>query len=475
MRSLALSTSEDVRLPADPDLRLGTPIARADRPLAREVWRLAWPAITHMLLVTMVFLVDRVLLGHHSSAALASLQISSILVWTLYSVFTAFSAGTLAVTARSVGERNPDAAALASLVSLGFSLVLGLAVTGVVLAGLGRVLPIVFPEAGREVLSDARGYLAIVLPCMPAAFVEASAAASLQAAGDTKTPLRAGIVANLLNLAMSSVLVFGLFGFPRMGVRGAAIGTATAMVVQAAVLLRALFASSSPLSLRGAVAHLPLRGRETFARLFRVSLPAYFEKVVYNGGYLLFVIVIARLGEAAMAANQAMVSIEAVCFLSADGFGIAAGALVAQKLGAGRKGEAAEVAAIATRMAIGLLSTCGLVFLLLPRFLMLAFNGDPEIIAMGTSALYVTALAQPFMAYAMVIRMALRGAGATSTVLVVTLLGTFLVRLPIAYLAAVELHWGLTGIWAASTADWVVEAALLLTIFRRGAWKNSEV
>jgi Na+-driven multidrug efflux pump len=106
---------------------------------------------------------------------------------------------------------------------------------------------------------------------------------------------------------------------------------------------------------------------------------------------------------------------------------------------------------------------------------MLAFNGDPEIIAMGTSALYVTALAQPFMAYAMVIRMALRGAGATSTVLVVTLLGTFLVRLPIAYLAAVELHWGLTGIWAASTADWVVEAALLLTIFRRGAWKNSEV
>ena len=60
-------------------------------------------------------------------------------------------------------------------------------------------------------------------------------------------------------------------------------------------------------------------------------------------------------------------------------------------------------------------------------------------------------------------------------VLLVTLVGTFLVRLPIAYLASVELGWGLTGIWAGSTADWIVEAALLLTVFRRGAWRDNRV
>ena len=454
MRWLGLSTSPDVRLYS-------------------EVWKLAWPAITHMLLVTLVFLVDRLLLGHSSSTSLASLQISSILVWTLYSVFTAFSSGTLAVAAREVGAGDPKAAARVALVSLGFSLVSGLVVTGLMLAGLGAALPAVFPQAGPEVVGQARSYLVIVLPCLPAAFVEASAAASLQAAGDTRTPLRAGIFANVLNLVVSSLLVFGLFGLPRLGVVGAAIGAASAMTVQAVLLVVALLSKSSPLAIRGAFSDA--RVFVTLSRLLRVSLPAYLEKAAYNGGYLVFVVIIARLGEHAMAANQVMVSIEAVCFLSADGFGIAAGALVAQKLGAGKKREAGEVAAIATRLAIGLLSACGVVFVLVPRWLMLAFDADPEIVAIGTSALYVTALAQPFMAYATVVRMALRGAGATSTVLAVTVVGTFLVRLPVAWFASTALGWGLTGIWVGSTCDWMIESAVLLWVFRNSAWRDKKV
>lgn len=454
MRWLGLSTSADVKLHV-------------------EVWKLAWPAITHMLLVTLVFLVDRLLLGHSSSTALASLQISSILIWTIYSIFTASSSGTLAVAAREVGARNPIGAARAALVSVGFSFGLGLVVTALVLGGLGVALPVLFPGAGAEVVAQARVYLAIVLPCLPAAFVEASAAASLQAAGDTKTPLRAGVVANVLNLGVSSLLVFGLFGLPRMGVRGAAIGAATAMLTQATMLLFALFSKSSPLPLRKVMADL--RVKETLRRVLRVSVPAYLEKGFYNGGYLVFVIVISRLGDAAMAANQAMISIEAICFLSADGFGIAAGALVAQKLGAGKPDQASDVAAIATRMAMGLLTACGLVFVLVPRWLMLAFNSDPQIVAIGTRALYMTALAQPFMAYATVLRMALRGAGATSTVLWVTVLGTFFIRIPLAYFAAIHLGWSLTGVWFASTLDWVVESAILLFVFKRGRWREKKV
>ncbi len=443
------------------------------RRLPSEVWKLAWPAITHMLLVTLVFLVDRLLLGHHSSSALASLQISSVLVWTVYSVFTAFSTGTLAVAARLVGRGDRAAAARASLSSLGFSIALGVVVTAVLLVTTSRLLPSVFPDAGETALRDAGRYLSIVLPCLPFAFVEASAAASLQAAGDTRTPLRAGLAGNAVNLVASLVLVFGLAGFPRLGIRGAAIGAASATVIQAALLLAALFRASSPLPLR-AVMGEP-RVLESLARLLRISAPAYLEKVVYNGGYLLFVVVIARLGEAAMAANQVMVSIEAICFLSAEGFGVAAAALVAQKLGAGRRDEAAEVAAIATRMTMGLLTACAAVFVLAPRALMSAFDADPAIVSMGTSALYVTALAQPFMAYAMVLRMGLRGAGATRTVLAITFVGTFLARLPIAYVAAVHLGWGLTGIWIGSTLDWVVESALLWVVFRRGAWRDARV
>ncbi len=441
--------------------------------LHREVWALAWPAITHMLLVTLVFLVDRLVLGHHDGSELASLQISGVLVWTLYAIFTAASTGTLAVVARCLGAGDRAAAGRASVVSLGFAGVAGLVVTGFVLAAMGPVLPLIFPSASAAVLDNARRYLAIVLPFLPAAFLEASAAASLQAAGDTRTPFVAGLVANGVNLVLSVGLVFGVAGLPTLGIRGAAIGAASAMLIQAAILVYALARRTDALPFASATKDL--RARETLRRLLRVSAPAYLEKLVYNGGYVLFVVVIARLGDAAMAANQVMVSIEAVCFLSADGFGIAAGAIVARKLGAGEKDDARAVAANATRMAIGLLGSCAIVFAVAPRLLMRAFSDDDAIVEMGVRALPIMAIAQPFMAYATVIRMSLRGAGATSAVLWVTLVGTFCVRLPLAYLMVSELGWGLTGIWLASTADWAIQSVIVFRVFRGGAWRERQV
>jgi Na+-driven multidrug efflux pump len=185
--------------------------------------------------------------------------------------------------------------------------------------------------------------------------------------------------------------------------------------------------------------------------------------------------IIGWLGPAAMAANQALTSIESVCFLSADGLGVAAGALVAQKLGAGRPDEAERAARIASFMAIAMLGFFGLVFALVPDLLVSAFGADQRIHDLGVRALYVAAIAQPFMAFATVMRMSLRGAGATGTVLAVTVAGTFLVRLPVSYAAAFWLDWGLVGVWIGSTLHWAFETAVFRAVFARGAWKTKTV
>lgn len=430
-----------------------------------EVWRLAWPAIGHMLLLTLVFAVDRLVLGRTSTDALASLQISTVFVWTVTSVFTAFSAGTLAVAGRAFGAGDRPKAARVVVASLGLALVIGVVVGVVTLVLSPSLLALAFPNAGRTVLADSQRYLVILLPALPLVFVEATAASALQAAGDTRTPLVGAALSNVLNLAVSCVLVFGLLGAPQLGVLGAALGALCATTLQAAVLLVALFGRASALPLRAELTARSL-SRSIIRPLLEVSAPAFADKMVYAGGYLVFCMIIGWLGPQAMAANQALVSVEAICFLSAEGVGIAAGSLVAQNLGAGRPQRAAQVARVAAAMAVALLSTFGLLFAAAPQQLLGIFSDDRSIVELATMSLIVAAIAQPFMAYAMVMRMALRGAGATGKVLLVSLAGTFLVRLPVSYAAAVLGGWGLLGVWLGSTLDWVFQALLFAWIFR---------
>jgi len=444
--------------------------------LGREVWALAWPAITHMLLITTVFLATRAMVGYHSSVALASLQISSPIVWSLYSLFTAFSAGTLAVVARSVGAGDRAGAARAARAALGFAFALGLGIMALSFCVGGSLLGALFPEAPAAVIDDARAYMGIVLLALPLSFVEAIAAAALQGSGDTRTPLYVATVGNIINVALSAVLIFGYLGFPALGIRGAAIGNAATMAIEGLLLSIALLSPRGPLPL-GAAAPRP-EAKEPhgpLGRVLAVSGAAFVERLFYHAGYIAFVAIIGLLGEEAMAANQALTAIEAICFLSADGFGIAAGSLVGQKLGAERQVEASRVGWIAAGMAVLWLSSIGLVFALWPGPLMHAFSRDTAIIEVGKRSLYVAAVAQPFMAYATVMGMSLRGAGDTRTALVGTFIGGFAVRIAATYLFAITLKLGLVGVWMGSTADWICRSALFGVAYMRGRWRSLKV
>ena len=440
-------------------------------PLAREVWRLAWPAITHMFLVTLMFLVGRAMIGRYSPTALASLQISGTLVWSTYSIFTAFSAGTLAVVARSVGAGDRPAAAQAARSSLLFAALLGVLVTVPLRLANGSLLRLLFPQASDAVLADASAYLHIVLPCLPLAFVEAIAAATLQGAGNTRAPLYVATVGNVVNVVLSYLLIFGRFGFPELGIRGAAVGHAATMSLEGLLLAAVLLSKSSPLTIRARSAG----DAAALRRVLRVAGPAFGEKALYHVGFLGFVAIIGLLGTEAMAANQALLSLEAIGFLSADGFGVAAAAVIAQKLGAKRPGDATRAGWLAAGMSVALATTIGVTLALAPRLLMTAFSTDPAVIDLGVKTLYIAAVAQPFMAYATVKGMALRGAGATRTVLLSTFVGALVVRVAATYLFAITLGLGLFGVWLGSTLDWVVRSGLLGAAYARGRWRGVRV
>lgn len=432
---------------------------------------LALPAILHSLLQTLVFVVDRVMLGRHGEASLAAMQLGGAIEWSIWSVFASFEVGTIARVGRHVGAGERARARLATRLSVGAAVGIGALValaSPLVLHGLTYAAR----STSAAALAEARGYLSVTMAASPVVFLAMTSIAALQAGGDTRTPLAIGVVANLVHVALNRALILGLGPIPALGARGAGISTAVTFALEAAFATAVLASSTRVVSLRrGADAPSASRQevRDEARSLARVALPAFFERVLYHLGYVAYVLVIARLGDAAMAANQSLISIESICFLSGDGFGIAAAALVAQKLGARDPASARRAATIATRDAMVALTAFGVIALLFRDAILPIFSRDAEVVALGRAAMPVLAAAQPFMAAGVVLAQAFRGAGRTREAMVVSVIGAVIVRLSATWLFAIGLGLGLVGVWIGSTVDWIVRSALLVAVSRRRA------
>ena len=407
------------------------------------------------------------MLGRHGETSLAAMQLGGALEWSIWSVFAAFEVGTIARVGRHVGARDPDAAGLAARISLVAAFAMGC-----VLALASPLLLELLPYAARNVspaaLAEARGYLGVTIAASPLVFVATITVATLQAGGDTRTPLAIGIAANVLHVALNYVLI------PRYGAQGAGISTACTFGLEAALATLALTSTARPVSLRSKSTSTRPSARAEGRVLAAIALPAFFERVLYHVGYVGYVLIIVRLGDAAMAANQSLISVESICFLSADGFGIAAAALVAQKLGAGEPAAAQQVARISARDAMVTLTVFGICAVALRSVILPVFSSDPAVLAIGRSAIPVLALAQPFMAVGIVLGQALRGSGRTRDALGVSVIGAVVVRLSATWFFAITLGLGLAGVWLGSTLDWFVRSILLGLIWRRTTTRITE-
>lgn len=408
------------------------------------------------------------MLGHHAETSLAAMQVAGLLEWSLWSVFGAFEVGTLARVGWHVGAKNRAGARLVTWLSLAVAMAGGLALTALTPwvtapGNLGRV----FAGASAASLAEAAGYLRYALGASPVVFLAIAAAVSLQAAGDSRTPLLIGVGSNVVHVALNYVLIDGAFGIAGRGAEGAGMSTAVTFVIEAALGIWALCSRRRPVCLlRDPVDTSRVELRVELRTLLRIAVPAVAERTLYHAGFLGFVLLIVALGDRAMAANQAILGLEAICYNSAEGFGIAAAALVAQELGAGRPTGARRASRIAHVDAIFVLSAAGLLAWAGRGLLLPLFTADAAILALGYAAMPLLALAQPFMATGIVLSQSLRGAGRTRAALLVSAIGAVGVRLSATWLFAFHFRLGLVGVWLGSTCDWITRSAVLALLLR---------
>ena len=441
-----------------------------DQGLRDEILTLAWPILISGLLGTIIMFTDRLILGRYSPDTLASMQVIGPITWTAFSIFGSFGIGMLAILGRAVGAKDSERANGVLSSSLLIAMIAGIVLGGLGIAGKAWFTELLMgtDNPSQTVRDMATTYLTWTFSAAPFTTMAVILTFGFQASGDTKTPMWVSFFSGFVNLSLSWVFVFGLFGAPEWGIKGAALGTASASVINCLVL--------------GWLIQRPNRTvritRPDFSLLrpvFNVAFPAFAERVILHSGFLIFTGFVGRLGTAAMAAQQACLAIESLGFIASYALGNASGTIVAQKLGA-KDPDAAEATIWYTmRFSFLLMCAIGALFFFGAETFVGWFCTDPESLAVGIVCMKVASIAQPMMAFCDCFAGSLRGAGDTRSPMIAALFGPVAVRVTACYLLAFTFNLGLMGIWIGSTFDWGIRALWLFFVVKRGRWKSIEV
>ena len=442
----------------------------AQATIRRDVLRLALPATGEQMLGMMIGIVDTFLVGHLGAASLAAVGLATQWVFLAQTLQGAIATGSTALVARFVGAREPGQANRVVRQSVLLGALIGLTCS---LLGLGLARPaVLLLGAQAEVIGLSTTYLTIASSFLLFSALMFVGNASLRGAGDTRTPLYVMVVVNVVNIAVAWTAINGLFGLPKMGVAGSAMGAAAGQTVGGVLVIVALLKGRSGIRLQ--LAHL--RPEWTMIRrILRVGLPTGAEQIFFRTGNMAYVRILASLGIAAYAANQVAINGWSLAFMPGFGFAVAATTLVGQSLGARDPDDAQRRGYTAYRLGAVLMAAIGLTFVLFPAQIMGFFTSDAQVIALGTMPLQVMGLFQPVLAASMIFAGGLRGAGDTRYPMAATAAGIWLVRLPLAYLLAVVLGWGLVGGWIAMSIDLTMRGIFNFLRFRSGRWKSISV
>lgn len=324
------------------------PMALDESNLMRSVIRLAWPVVVQQVSFSMVQLVDTALVGHLGEDALAGVRLAGQIFWFAQTGMVAVAVGSTAIIARNAGAGQPELASKtlrnAILMAVLWGALMGLGMWFLGSWGLGMM--------GAEQGARQQGtvYLKAAAAGMPLWSLVYAGFASLQGAGDTRTPMVVGVLVNIVNIIVAFVLINGTGPAPRLDVLGSGAGFTSSAIIGGLLVIGVLAYGSR-------IVHwYPWEAarfdREDAKRILNVGVPAGIENLQFNIAFMLYTRVIASLGTTALAAHGVTLAIQSLTFNVGFALSVATSALVGQALGAGRPDLAERATYVAVRYSL---------------------------------------------------------------------------------------------------------------------------
>jgi MATE family multidrug resistance protein len=437
-----------------------------------NIWEISWPMLLIMVFFFLVGLTDIYVAGLISPEVQAAVGFVDQLYFLIIIIANAIGIGTLAMVSRAAGSGDREMSLRIARQSLLLSVVIASAIS---LAGLLFYRDIVvlagFPPGIRDI---AERFLRIFALALGPNYILIISNAVFRARGDVRKPLMTMFIVSLFNITGDFLLVFGVFFFPKMGYTG--IATSTAVSVTAGMIINLFFLSRG--WWKDFYSGTWKLSPDLIKKIIGLSWPAAMLQVAWNAGTIVLYNILGRLGAESVAALASITNglrIEAIIYLPAFALNMAASVLVGQNLGAGDPGRAARVGWKIVQAGILLVSLMALVIFIWAENIASTVTNNPAVLAETTRYLRINMLSEPFMAMSSILGGGLQGAGDTRGAMWVIIVAMWFIRLPLAYVAALVLHYGATGVWVAMIISMAVQGLLMARRFHKGRWKTFRV
>ncbi len=439
-------------------------------PVGRALLLLAVPMVLEVALESVFAVVNVFWVGRLGADAVATVGLTEAMFTTIYALGMGLGIGATAMVARRIGEKNPEGAARAAVqaVALGILVAVPIAILGGVFAPqllglMGASTKVVAGGSTFARIMFGGNFIILLLFLINAIF---------RGAGDATIAMRSLWIANLCNMILDPLLIFGIGPFPEMGVTGAAIATTVGRGMGVVYQFYRLSGRNNRFVIRKE--HLKLEF-ELLTRLFKLSSTGIFQILIGTTSWIGLVRIISTFGSEALAGYTIAIRVVMFALLPSWGMANAAATMVGQSLGAEKPDRAEQSVWLAGRYNLYFLGFVGLLFVVFAPVLISAFSQDPVVQDYGVSALRIVSAGFLFYAYGMVLTSSFNGAGDTWTPTLLNLFCFWLWEIPLAWVLAKTLGLGPDGVSIAIAVAFSTLAVASTVLFKRGRWKTRRV
>ncbi|MFW5985671.1 MAG: MATE family efflux transporter [Halanaerobiaceae bacterium] len=441
-----------------------------DKPVLPTLFRLSWPIMVGETMQLMYNLADTFWLGRLGKEFLAAITVSFPLIFVIFSVGIGFSLAGIALVSQYTGANQHEKANLVTGQILVFTIMVSFtfSIFGLI---FGEKL-LVLIGAGEDILPYAWAYFRIITAGIPLMFIYFIFSAVLQGIGDTKTPMYLKLIAVAANVVLDPLLIFGWFGFPELGISGAAIATVFTRFLAAGVGLYILFTGKKELHIRP---HHLRPDWEMIKKIVRIGFPAAAGDSLLAISISVMTWIVGGFGTVTLAAYGVANRITSVIRMPAMGIGRATSVLVGQHLGADQPDQAGHTAWIAAGVILGMMLVLATLMLLFAPWIVGIFSDEQPVIEMGAVYLKIVGFGFTFLGVQIVLSGALSGAGKTLQQSFFRVMTLWVFQIPFSYILAHYMNWGATGIWWGIFYAKLTGLLIMLLWFRKGTWKTKEI